>query len=63
MRFSVSSWARTESDIDRTIEAERHRNLARQLLEAMGQARTYGRTRSPKSLIASMILSCGGPPE
>jgi hypothetical protein len=24
---------------------------------------TYGRTRSPKSLIASMILSCGGPPE
>jgi hypothetical protein len=30
---------------------------------AAARGQTYGRTRSPKSLIASMILSCGGPPE
>jgi 5-formyltetrahydrofolate cyclo-ligase len=30
---------------------------------AADEAQTYGRTRSPKSLIASMILSCAGPPE
>jgi len=30
---------------------------------AAAPAQTYGSTRSPKSLIASMILSCAGPPE